>query len=310
MGLFDKLKDPVFIKKETSALKQLEALKSLLPNIIEDQREELEKEIQLLEYGIKGEEQIAFELSHSHMPMYILHDVCLKQNDLSAQIDFIVITRWHNYVIECKNLYGDISIDNSGAFTRDLHFGKYHRKEGIYSPYTQNQRHFDLIKELFFDSKKPSILKFAAEKLNAFEGIYKNVIVLANPKTVLKAEKAPREIRDRIIRADQLISCIKKTDEDHTWGPSSDNDMKELAKAFLSLHKEPDCDYSSKYITSNPKIDKVIKCPKCGADMVIRKATKGDNAGKEFYGCSNFPKCHQTIDLNSPLLKDDYDYFR
>ncbi|MEE1279302.1 MAG: topoisomerase DNA-binding C4 zinc finger domain-containing protein, partial [Oscillospiraceae bacterium] len=34
-----------------------------------------------------------------------------------------------------------------------------------------------------------------------------------------------------------------------------------------------------------------IKCPKCGADLIIRTATRGANAGKQFYGCSNYPKC-------------------
>ncbi len=32
-------------------------------------------------------------------------------------------------------------------------------------------------------------------------------------------------------------------------------------------------------------------CPKCGAKLVLRTAKKGANEGKQFYGCSNFPKC-------------------
>jgi hypothetical protein len=39
----------------------------------------------------------------------------------------------------------------------------------------------------------------------------------------------------------------------------------------------------------------VIKCPKCNVPMVVRKATKGGNAGKEFYGCINYPKCKEVI---------------
>lgn len=34
-------------------------------------------------------------------------------------------------------------------------------------------------------------------------------------------------------------------------------------------------------------------CPKCGMPMVKRTAAKGANSGKEFYGCANFPKCHE-----------------
>ena len=34
-----------------------------------------------------------------------------------------------------------------------------------------------------------------------------------------------------------------------------------------------------------------VKCPKCGSDMVKRVAKRGQNAGNEFLGCSQFPKC-------------------
>ena len=35
------------------------------------------------------------------------------------------------------------------------------------------------------------------------------------------------------------------------------------------------------------------KCSACGGDMVRRKASKGANAGNEFWGCSNYPQCRQ-----------------
>lgn len=36
-------------------------------------------------------------------------------------------------------------------------------------------------------------------------------------------------------------------------------------------------------------------CPKCGVPMVLRTASKGDQAGKQFYGCPNFPKCREVL---------------
>lgn len=38
-------------------------------------------------------------------------------------------------------------------------------------------------------------------------------------------------------------------------------------------------------------------CPKCGANMVLRTTKKGENFGKQFYGCSNYPKCKEIINL-------------
>jgi len=32
-------------------------------------------------------------------------------------------------------------------------------------------------------------------------------------------------------------------------------------------------------------------CPKCGGKMLLRTAKKGANAGRQFWGCENYPKC-------------------
>lgn len=34
-----------------------------------------------------------------------------------------------------------------------------------------------------------------------------------------------------------------------------------------------------------------FKCPNCGGNLIIRTASRGLNVGKQFYGCSNYPKC-------------------
>lgn len=44
------------------------------------------------------------------------------------------------------------------------------------------------------------------------------------------------------------------------------------------------------FVRSNSE---TVLCPKCSTPMVIRKASKGQNAGKEFYGCPNYPKCKE-----------------
>ncbi len=40
-------------------------------------------------------------------------------------------------------------------------------------------------------------------------------------------------------------------------------------------------------------------CPKCGSLLVLRTAVKGTNAGKQFYGCSNFPKCRYAKNIDT-----------
>lgn len=40
-------------------------------------------------------------------------------------------------------------------------------------------------------------------------------------------------------------------------------------------------------------------CPRCGEDMVLRTAKKGDNAGNQFWGCLNYPRCRAIVDVSA-----------
>ena len=48
--------------------------------------------------------------------------------------------------------------------------------------------------------------------------------------------------------------------------------------------------------TSEPVPD----CPKCGRPMVRRTARRGANAGSEFWGCSEFPRCRGIVQDQPP----------
>ena len=37
-------------------------------------------------------------------------------------------------------------------------------------------------------------------------------------------------------------------------------------------------------------------CPKCGSEMVLRTAKRGENRGGKFWGCSKYPDCHEIVE--------------
>jgi hypothetical protein len=45
----------------------------------------------------------------------------------------------------------------------------------------------------------------------------------------------------------------------------------------------------------NPPVEANRLCPKCGSVMVMRTAKKGENAGNQFWGCSNYPSCRSML---------------
>lgn len=307
MGLFDKIRGPVFWKESSTATVQLEQLQKRLETAIEELRPKIEQEIKMVQAGIHGENQILFELKNSHIPMIVLHDLFLEHEGLSAQIDYLIITRKHIFVVESKNLIGNIEINSSGDFIRTIQWGKKFQKEGLYSPITQNKRHLELIRAIRRDEKSNFVARALFDR--SFDETYRSIVVLANPKTYLNARFARKEIKQQVIRADQLSEYIRKTDAEDSSGVISEQVMMELAQFFLDRHKENPRDYTERFqcILKQPeaeeengekaKQEEQIRCPRCGAPMVKRTAKKGENAGQEFYGCSRFPQCRGIINI-------------
>ncbi|MEX2714624.1 nuclease-related domain-containing protein, partial [Vibrio cholerae] len=42
----------------------------------------------------------------------------------------------------------------------------------------------------------------------------------------------------------------------------------------------------------------VKQCSRCGSEMVLRETKRGENKGKQFWGCSGFPKCKTVEKFN------------
>jgi len=150
MGLFENIKGAQIMKESNRAKEQLAAMEELLVSVTHPKLVAiLESDIAAMRAGIFGEDTILFELKHCPMPLVVLHDLYLELEGLSAQIDFMVVTRKRTFVLECKNLYGNVTVNQAGDFVRQV--GS--RREGIYSPVTQSQRHLELLKKIRSDDK-------------------------------------------------------------------------------------------------------------------------------------------------------------
>jgi len=240
------LNGPHFYKIDSDAGLQLQKLKEFRNTAPDSVKKQVDQDIRMLEYGIAGEKNVAFELKNTYMPMIVLHDLYIEYNGLTAQIDYLVITQKFSLVIECKNLAGNIEVTKNGDFIRTTRFNGIHKREGIYSPITQNQRHLAMIKEIRLASKTNFIMKGLVEKF--FDVNYKSVVVLANPKTIISMAQGPKDIADQIIRCDQLVGYIRNLFNESKSEPSPEKQMYALADFFLDLHKPNLVDYTKKYL--------------------------------------------------------------
>lgn len=245
MGLFNRLDKPVFLKESSDTSEYIQRLTEYQGQASGELKEKIDLEIKLAEIGAFGENNVAFELKNAAMPIYILRDVHYEVDDLKAQIDFIVVTRKVTFLIECKNMIGNIEIDSQGNFLREYSLGSKKIKEGIYSPITQNKRHLDVMCRLRKEQTTNVLKKVIVDKY--FYDLHKSIVVLANPKTVLNARYAKKDVKDQVIRADQLIKFMKDANNVSKEMPRSDKEMQAYAEKLLSLHTQSKSDYAMKY---------------------------------------------------------------
>lgn len=301
MSLFAK-PEVTILKEASDAKTYLAKLEELLPNVPNqsDLYQKIEKEIAVTKAGIYGEDSLLFELKNSGLDLVVLHDIYIEDSaGNGAQIDYLLVTPYVDVLIECKNLFGNIEINNKGDFIRTIEYAGKRYKEGIYSPVTQNERHMRVFKECRKASKG---LLAGALYEKWFDKYNKSLIVLANPKTVVNDRFAPKELKQQVIRGDQLVAVLRDLRSDVK---TNKKDMLAHAEKILAMNKEERKDYFQKYEellqsakknteqtivkaaepTKNEQQESNI-CPLCGGKLVLRHGKYGD-----FYGCSNFPRC-------------------
>ncbi|UKI22688.1 MAG: hypothetical protein L6V88_10445 [Anaerotruncus sp.] len=117
-------------------------------------------------------------------------------------------------------------------------------REGIESPVSQNQRHMQVMKDLVMCGKG-KMTQYIINK--NFDSFFKSLIVLANNKTVLNDRFAPREIRNRVIRADALVETIKKIHSESTELAQNLKDTRARAEDYFNHSMPVETDFTEKY---------------------------------------------------------------
>ena len=250
MGLIDsaidafRFKDTVFYKENSDLQSKYDALKKLneeYPN-----NEELLSELFIVKKGLEGENEIAYQLKKAHIGMYVLRDIKVKHEDLTAQIDYVIITPVYTYYVECKNLVGNITVTDKGDFIREFTINGKKIKKGMYSPLRQVEAQREVIRKIW-ESNCSAIKKFFASK--NFDYYRRVLVVAANQDTILNTNRAPKEMKYKILRADALVRQIEY-DLDHRGNDEyleSKKGMEEMAQSYVDLSSKEEINYYDYY---------------------------------------------------------------
>ncbi|WP_431810644.1 NERD domain-containing protein [Lysinibacillus capsici] len=222
----EKLTTPIVVKEAIEVIQLIEQYKNALNKTTDPvEMERINEQIKLLELGLKGEKSVLFELQNAFLPLHILHDVRIVHNDFKAQIDFVVLTRKFILLIEVKNYYGNILVNEKDEFVRQVYKGnKLVFQEGFYSPVRQVERQAEVfeayMKEMGAVTRTP----------------IKHAVVFTNNRTVINTKKASKQVKEKIMRVDSLVKFIKQELEKDSPVHFMDNRMQEMSDYIKASH--------------------------------------------------------------------------
>nr|MCR5042363.1 NERD domain-containing protein [Clostridia bacterium] len=220
------------------------------------------------------------------------------------ELDVVLILSSGIFVFESKNYSGWIfGNDKQKTWTQTLPTGrKNSHKEHFYNPVWQNRTHVNVLKA-YLQTELPiySVIVFSDRCM------FKNLTV---------SDPDIRVIHRKDIR-DAVAELSKKTD-----GTISNTDISDLYNKLFLLTQVNEAEkllhirqinelLAPKNYTSGTASDSLAapeetaagnsiqKCPLCGSDLILRTGKRGAYAGRQFYGCSSYPRCRYIRNVGS-----------
>ncbi len=203
----------------------------------------------------------------------LIKDVTLPTNDGTTQVDHIVVSRYGIFVVETKNMKGWIfGSARQKQWTQKI----YRHSSKFQNPLHQNYKHIKALETL----------------LGCSEEHLHSVIVFIGDST-FKTEMPPNVTYARgSIRYIQQFNDVVFSDKDYARLTESINQIK-LKRGIITDLKHRK--HVKEVVTSKASSN---QCPRCGSEMVLRETKRGENIGKQFWGCSTFPKCRTVKQFN------------
>jgi hypothetical protein len=217
--------------------------------------------------GVCGETSVKFS-AWLRLPVktyHAFHNVTLPTPDGTTQIDHIFISCFGIFVVETKNMKGWIfGEEKQKQWTQKF----FKESFAFQNPLHQNYKHVKTLEALL--DVPPNVIHSVVVFMG--DSTFKSPM----PANVTHGGGYIRYIksfRDPVLSDAQVREAVTQIQ------------VGRLAPSWKThrqhVHRLKKCFHPNAQRT----------CPKCGSPMVLRTARQGTNAGKQFRGCSAYPKC-------------------
>lgn len=222
-----------------------------------------------------------------------------KENGETTEIDVVLLHESGIYVLESKNYSGWIFGTESQLYwTQTLPTGRNRsQKNKFYNPILQNKGHLKWIQR-YLDNQT---LSFYSYIVFSERCTLKNVVLTSGKHFVVNRNNLYSAIRQNAAQVGQQLSPEKIDALFEKLYPLSqveeaqkiihiqtiqqkiqNNSSQNIAQTAVEQEEAP---------TAATHEEEEKQCPRCGGQLVIRTASNPKYQGKNFLGCSNFPKC-------------------
>lgn len=173
--------------------------------------------------------------------------------------------------------------------------GKVH-KEHFYNPIMQNSAHVKWLKEIVGTNIPIYSLIAFSERCTL-----KDITVESSDVVVINRQHISESVKHMGNRSLQALSKMDISRIQEMLYPYTQITEYEKQQHIDNIKT---AGYKARKKETDPIVcesstDENSVCPRCGANLVLRTAKKGEHSGEQFYGCSRFPKCrYTTYNLN------------
>ncbi|MEO1145345.1 MAG: NERD domain-containing protein [Cyanobacteria bacterium J06638_22] len=195
------------------------------------------------------------------------NNVTISGDRGTTQIDHIIVSRYGIFVIETKNMGGWIyGGERQAQWTQVFHAKKYK----FQNPLHQNYRHTKAL---------ATFLHIDHEKLHSIVFFWGDCTFKTDmPENVLQTGYS------HYIKSQTKVLF-------------SEAEVAMIGEAIATGRLPKGWKTHSQHVQSlRDRHNNTTICPTCGGELKLRTAKRGQNAGNQFYGCSNYPKCRYVRD--------------
>lgn len=237
-----------------------------------------------------------------------VNNVTLATSSGTTQIDHIIVSRYGVFVIETKNMTGWIyGQETQPTWTQSFPRAKFQ----FQNPLFQNYRHIKSLEEVLGlpNSMFHSVVCFVGNTCELKTELPSNVTkgmpfgyIKSKTQVLLSDERVfeiVQAIKSGMLPKNFLGLSTAATKRQHLASlrqrhgdkDSSENASSTIRKVSTSICNDRPSPASSDAVSTVSTVSTDTACPKCGGELLLRTVKRGEDAGKQFYGCGKFPAC-------------------